>query len=427
MKEYLKNIIISKLFLIEAIKLGDFTLKSGEKSNIYFDLRTIISYPSIYELVFEYITSKLPDLLTDIQYICGVEFGGLPLANFISFKKSIPQIFMRNGIKNHGTQKIIEGIYESSGNLLLIEDVITTGSSIKEKLTIVKDNNINLKKIFVLMDRRKVCSDNFENYSIFSLFTMDDINEYLTSFELNNSLFFKNIISDKMYKKTLTKKSNLIVACDLTCKNEIIKLIHNIGNYIIAIKLHINIIHNFDNYFIHDLIRLKNQYDFYIIEDGKFADIGNIVIQQLDGLYQINKWADLITCHTITGSGIFESIKDKYPLLGLLGIVELSTKNNLIDENYLNNSISVVKNNDENICGVICQEKVFNIMNKYHTLTFSPGINLDTNYDKHDQTYKDGKKSGMFWIIGRGIYKSDDIIKSCIKYRNNSWNHFINF
>lgn len=427
MNDYLKNIIISKLFLIGAIKLGDFTLKSGEKSNIYFDMRIIISYPSIFNLIFDYIIFKFPDLLTDIQYICGVEFGGLPLANFISFKKNISQIFIRNNIKNYGTQKIIEGIYENFGSLLLIEDVITTGSSIKEKLSIINDNNINVKKIFVLMDRRKDISNKFEDISIFSLFNANEINEYIASFELNNNLFFENVISNNIYKRSIIKKSNIIVACDLTSKQDIINLIHKIGEYVIGIKLHINIIYDFDSEFIQQLIDLKKQYNFFIIEDGKFADIGNIVIQQLDGFYKINQWTDLITCHSITGPGIFESINDIYPSLGLLGIVELSTKNNLIDDTYLKNSVSIVKNNNDIISGVICQEKVFNYINKYETLTFSPGINLEANNDKRDQTYKDGTNSGMYWIIGRGIYNSNNIVKSCLKYRERAWNHFINF
>jgi len=430
MNEYLKNIIISKLFLIGAIKLGNFTLKSGEKSNIYFDLRTIITHPSIYNLIFEYITFKYPNLLSDIEYVCGIEFGGLPFANFISFKQNISQIFIRNNVKNYGTQKIIEGIYENFGNLLLIDDVITTGSSIKDKLTIIENNNINITKIFVLIDRRQNINNHFENISIFSLFNTNDINEYIHSLHMNNSLrnlFFLNTISNNIYKTALHKKSNLIVACDLIYKNDIINLIQQIGEYIIAIKLHINILHDFDFEFIQQLIQLKKEYNFYIIEDGKFADIDSIVIQQLDGFYKINQWADLITCHSITGDGIFKRINELYPFLGLLGIVELSTKNNLIDNSYLNNSVSMIKNNNNIISGIICQEKVFNYINKYEILTFSPGINLEINNDKYNQTYKDGKKSGMFWIVGRGIYNSNDIINSCLKYREKAWNHFINF
>lgn len=423
----LKNIIIAKLFMINAIKKGNFTLKSGEKSEYYFDMRVIMSYPNIYKLLLDYALIKFPDLLNDIDIICGVEFGGLPLANFISHKMNIPQIIVRKEAKTYGTNKQIEGYYTQSSKLLLIEDVVTTGGSIIEKINQI-GNQVMLHKILVILDRRENPVNFADNCLFYNLFTINDIKSYTL---LNDNMFYENTMSDKIYKLAIQKQSNIILSCDLGTGNEILDIVEKLGTQLVGIKLHINTLSDFNVDFIEQLLKLKNMYNFIIIEDGKYADIGNIVIKQLTSFEHIHNWADLITIHSVTGEGIIDAVSDKYPNLGLLLISELSTKNNLIDDNYIKNSVDIYKNKNTKLTGFVCQNKTFNYVNKFETLTFSPGINFNTTGDKYDQTYKNPNdkttQTGLFWIIGRGIYESTDVVSSCEEYRENGWEYFKRF
>ena len=452
--KYLKNIILSKLFSIDAIKTGNFTLKSGELSNLYFDMRLIMSYPNLYELLFNYAILKYPELFKDINLVSGVEFGGIPFANYISQRTNLPQVHIRSTVKSYGTQNLIEGCYSSDknnlDNLLLVEDVITTGNSVYEKIKQTGDK-INITKILVLMDRRKDIVEliTLFGYPLYSLFSLNDINEFIENQLKKTEIeYFPNPKSNYVYNLAIEKKSNIILACDLEKCNDIIKLINLVGNHILGIKLHINIIQDFTHHFIEQLKSLKKIYNLIIIEDGKFADIGSIVIKQLNGFYKINQWADFITAHSITGKGIIESINQEYPNLGILLISELSSKNNLIrqTQDYTKKTIEIIKDLEikDKVAGLISQEETFKYINKYETLTFSPGINLSNSSDNLDQTYKNPFKSlnsnfnlhkitpgiGMFWIVGRGIYKNnndEDILKSSLNYKKIGWDYFKSF
>ena len=454
--EYLKNIILSKLFLIDAIKTGNFTLKSGELSNLYFDMRVIMSYPNLYQLLFDYAILKYPELFKDINLVSGVEFGGIPFANYISQRTNLPQVHIRSAVKSYGTQNLIEGYYSKDennlDNLLLVEDVITTGNSVYEKIKQV-GNKLNITKILVLMDRRKDIVEliTLFGYPLYSLFSLNDINEFIEKRLKKTEIeYFYNPKSNYVYNLAIEKKSNIILACDLEKCDDIIKLINLVGNNILGIKLHINIIQDFTHNFIEQLKSLKKLYNLIIIEDGKFADIGSIVIKQLDGFYKINEWADFITVHSITGKGIIESINQEYPNLGLLLISELSSKNNLITQtqDYTKKTIEMTKDNEikNKVAGLISQEETFKYINKFETLTFSPGINLSNSSDNLDQTYKNPlifnldkrtPRIGMFWIVGRGIYKNnnnnnnnnneEDIFKSSLEYQKAGWDYFTTF
>jgi len=468
--KYLKNIILSKLFLINSIKTGNFTLKSGELSNLYFDMRIIMSYPNLYQLLFDYAILKYPELFKDINLVSGVEFGGIPFANYISQRTNLPQVHIRSAVKSYGTQNLIEGCYSRDennlDNLLLVEDVITTGNSVYEKIKQV-GNKLNINKILVLMDRRKDIVEliTLFGYPLYSLFSLNDINEFIENQLKKTEIeYFPNPKSNYVYNLAIEKKSNIILACDLDKCDDIIKLINLVGNNILGIKLHINIIKDFTHHFIEQLKNLKKLYNLIIIEDGKFADIGSIVIKQLDGFYKINEWADFITVHSITGKGIIESINQEYPNLGILLISELSSKNNLITQtqDYTKKTIEMIKDlekenenknekeikNENKVAGLISQEETFKYIDKYETLTFSPGINLFNSSDNLDQTYRNPlslnsssfnldkrtPRIGMFWIVGRGIYKNNnnnnnyqDIFKSSLEYKKAGWDYFTTF
>ena len=149
----LTNLIISKLYAIEAIKNGTFTLKSGETSNYYYDMRMCISFPGIFDLFYDLLMDLNPTIFDNIHVIAGIHFGGIPFANYLSFKTGIPQIFIRDSIKSYGTSKLIEGTYTPGSTVLLIDDVITSGKSLLEKHKILSELGFKIKNLVFLIKK----------------------------------------------------------------------------------------------------------------------------------------------------------------------------------------------------------------------------------------------------------------------------------
>jgi len=398
------DILIEKLKYINVINYGDFILKSGIKSNYYCDFRILISYPNILKSIFKLIPVTLYE---DVDLICGVFFGGMPLANLISFEKNIPQIFIRDEQKTYGKKKLIEGIYKEGQTVLLIEDVITTGESMLEKIKILEGYGFKIKLLTIL--NRNNDLQTLNNYIINSIFPLNKI--------INGNDNQSNL--NKIYKLAFKKQSNIILSVDLNNSRDIINLIEETKDNIVGIKIHSDIICDFNNLLIY-LKQIKE--DFIIIEDCKVADISFISIQKVRNY---TNYADYITYHCLLGDDLPITLKKEFNNLGVLGVVEMSVKNSFIDINYINKTENQLNLMD----GCIIQKNGLKLFNSKLPITFSPGISLNNKLDDYNQTYKNplDEKVGEFWIVGRSIYLEKNIKEESKKYKDFGWSYFVNF
>ncbi len=148
-----KQELALKLFEIGAIKFGAFTLVSGVVSPIYLDLKMSISYPEIMKEISEFMYKEIEHVPYDL--ICGVPYTALPFATVISVLHNKPMVIRRKEKKDYGLKKLLEGKYEPGQNVLVIEDLVTSGTSVFETIAPLEEAGLKVTDIVVLVDREQ--------------------------------------------------------------------------------------------------------------------------------------------------------------------------------------------------------------------------------------------------------------------------------
>jgi uridine monophosphate synthetase len=74
---------------------GEFNLKNGETSNVYYDIKTIISHPALFRNICDSLIILLPKELINYNLIFGIPYGGLPIASYLSITNNKPLIYSR--------------------------------------------------------------------------------------------------------------------------------------------------------------------------------------------------------------------------------------------------------------------------------------------------------------------------------------------
>ena len=165
----LKSVLIAEALLeTNAVQLNiknPFTFVSGIKSPIYCDNRYIIGFPKHRKIIVDAFVDILKN--KDFDIVGGTATAGIPWASFIAYELNKPLCYIRAEKKEHGKGKQIEGAECKDKKLILIEDLISTGSSsIKAFEASKEDGAIGLEIISIFSYEFEKANKNFEDAKI---------------------------------------------------------------------------------------------------------------------------------------------------------------------------------------------------------------------------------------------------------------------
>lgn len=138
------------LLQIKAVKLqpkDPFTWSSGWKSPIYCDNRKTLSYPNIRTFIRQSYTQLILDDFGKPDLIAGVATGGIAQGALVAQELGVPFIYVRSSSKGHGLQNLIEGDFEKEHNVVVVEDLISTGGSSLKAVEALRDAGLNVKGV----------------------------------------------------------------------------------------------------------------------------------------------------------------------------------------------------------------------------------------------------------------------------------------
>ena len=163
------------LLQINAIKLNPknpFTWASGWKSPIYCDNRIILSYPHIRVYVREQISKQINELYGKPDLIAGVATGAIGIGMLVADIMNLPFIYVRPNSKKHERKNQIEGYFSEGQNVVVIEDLISTGNSSLVAVEALREANLIVKgMISIFTYGFPISYENFNNNNV-ELYTL---------------------------------------------------------------------------------------------------------------------------------------------------------------------------------------------------------------------------------------------------------------
>jgi len=209
MKNY-KHEFIEFALQCDALKFGEFTLKSGRVSPYFFNTGLFNSGYRLRKLGHFY-AQALADSGMDCDILYGPAYKGIPLVCAVAIglseisNKDIPYVFNRKEVKDHGEGGLLVGS-ELKGNAVIVDDVISAGTSVRESVDIIRTENATPSGVLIALNRQEkgrgetsAIDDVEESYGfkVASIICLEDIVNYLE--KSDNAAHLSAIVT---YRKT---------------------------------------------------------------------------------------------------------------------------------------------------------------------------------------------------------------------------------
>jgi orotate phosphoribosyltransferase len=182
------------LLQINAIKLNPrnpFTWASGWKSPIYCDNRLILSFPAIRNYVREEFSKNIEKQFGKPDVIAGVATGAIGIGMLVAEYMGLPFVYVRPEPKKHGKQNQVEGFLQKGQNVIVVEDLISTGNSSLLAVEALKAAGANVKGMVAIFTYGfAIAEENFKNANL-ELYTLGNY-EHLLNLAVNKQYITEN-------------------------------------------------------------------------------------------------------------------------------------------------------------------------------------------------------------------------------------------
>lgn len=463
MRTALQQSLLSRGYVRHAGPGEVWHLKSGAVSTVYVDMRELSLEPELLGHAARALLDAIPAAL-QYDYVAGLPLGGIPLAVALGLQHRRGVLLLRKTPKAHGTGRVVEATLTARARVLLVDDVITSGSTVRETLELLADEPVDVVGLACLVNRTESASPVVPGTAVpvFHVFTLNDllqtpppevpqlspgaVADLLDSMppvpgatEASNwAAFFanrqpglpkglvaraaqtENLYARALWASAFLKHSNLCFSADhpdpARCANAIVA----VAPHVAAIKLH-------DQVYDPDALRyvivpaLRSvAHSTFIISDRKLADIANTCALQL-ARHPLRGLMHLCTVHTVAGPGVLGVLGDR--CLNALLIAEMSSEDSGAS---VARACEFARAHPTSVCGFVCQDR--NRCDAGDGLVYmTPGVRADADQDHLDQRYRSCRHAILaqrndFVIVGRGIYETPDPARSAATYRERAWN-----
>jgi len=182
----------------KVLRFGEFTLKSGRVSPYFFNAGLFNTGKDLAKLGRFYASALVAEGI-EFDVLFGPAYKGIPVATATaiamsnSFGEDIPYCFNRKEAKTHGEGGNLVGS-ELKGRIMLVDDVITAGTAIRESMQIIEANEASLAGVLIALDRQEkgkgelsAVQEVERDYStkVFSIVSLEDVVEYLSNYQDN--------------------------------------------------------------------------------------------------------------------------------------------------------------------------------------------------------------------------------------------------
>ena len=193
--EFVKEFAIF-LFKNNIIKFGNFTLSSGKKSSYYIDLRLVPSFPHQFRKMIKNLQKLIIKKigLDNFDSLVSIPTGGLIIGSALAIETVKPLIYVRNKPKDYGTAKSIEGKILSDMQVIVIDDIATTGISVLNGIKQLKAEGLSVSNACVIINRLEG-ADKILNSMGVTLHQLTDI------LEITEILFQEKLIGEDILEK----------------------------------------------------------------------------------------------------------------------------------------------------------------------------------------------------------------------------------
>ncbi len=188
------------LFKIDAIKFGVFKLSTGKASPYYIDLKVIPSFPDAFREIIDFYTETITSQigLKNFDRIAAVPITGIPFASQIAYNLKKPFLYVRKGVKLQGRERRVEGVLFSGDRVLLIDDLVTTGVTLRKAAEVIKAEGGIVTQAVAFLDREEGGKEKLKEAGV-------ELLPLLKISEIANTLYELGAI-DKESLKTINKQ-----------------------------------------------------------------------------------------------------------------------------------------------------------------------------------------------------------------------------